>query len=58
MTIVGQLEAKGIQFVCQEDRQESTQSITLQLIANGVERLIVKLFTRLSDYELDDLTRS
>lgn len=57
MTIVEQLEAKGIQLVCQEGRQESTQSITRQLIANGIGRSIVKLSTGLSDYELDDLSR-
>ncbi|MGL9723208.1 Rpn family recombination-promoting nuclease/putative transposase [Sodalis sp. (in: enterobacteria)] len=50
-------EQKGRQEGLQEGRQESARSIAHQLIANGVERSIVKLSTGLSDQELDELAR-
>lgn len=63
MTIAEQLEAKGIEkgivLGRQEGRQEGEHSASLkiarQLIANGVDRAIVKMSTGLSDDELASL---
>ncbi|MFT4465089.1 MAG: Rpn family recombination-promoting nuclease/putative transposase [Sodalis sp. (in: enterobacteria)] len=63
MTIAEQLEAKGIQkgrmegiqIGEQKGREESARSIARQLLANGVDRAIVKMSTGLSEVELDGL---
>ncbi|MFT4463986.1 MAG: Rpn family recombination-promoting nuclease/putative transposase [Sodalis sp. (in: enterobacteria)] len=51
MTIAEQLRLKGRQ----EGRQETRIQIARQLLANGVDREVVKLSTGLNDAELDNL---
>lgn len=52
MTIAEQLRQEGRQ----EGRQESTCNIARQLLSNGVDRVIVKMSTGLSDAEIDNLS--
>lgn len=59
MTIAEQLRQeginKGIQLGERKGRQETRIQIARQLIANGVDRAIVRISTGLTDNELDNL---
>ncbi len=55
MTIAEQLRQEGEQKGRQEGRQETRIQIARQLLANGVDRAVVRLSTGLTDSELDNL---
>ncbi|WP_174891482.1 hypothetical protein [Candidatus Hamiltonella defensa] len=46
---------EGIQEGIQKGKAESARTIALQLLANGVDRAIVKMSTGLSDAEMNAL---
>ncbi|MBK4362202.1 Rpn family recombination-promoting nuclease/putative transposase [Candidatus Hamiltonella defensa] len=55
MTMAQQIEEIGIQKGMEKGKAESARTIARQLLANGVDRVIVKMSTGLSDAEINAL---